>query len=542
MNPDKYAELFATEAREHLSQISQALVVLEAAPQDRDSLDAIFRCVHTIKGMAAAMGYEAAAALSHSIESALDAVRSGRRSINADLIDLLLGSGDALEEAVEAAVAGRDAADHSEWLALLERASGLTDRPPHAVAETHDVSSADKGRERVAPLSASRSRAGRVRVDISRLDALMNLLGELLIVRSRLDTLAADLGSEPLQDAIQRLELLISEMQGHVIASRMVPVWQVFDRFPRVVRDVARLLGKEVEIEVSGKELELDRSMLDAISDPLVHLLRNAVDHGIETPEEREKAGKPRKGTIRLSARRERSHVIIRIADDGRGVDRARVLSRARQLGMISDDVEPDANELFRLMAHPGFSTKETVSQVSGRGVGLDVVEEFVKSFGGSIRFKTESGVGSTLELELPLTLAIVRALIVEVSGQEYAFPITFTRASFESPAEDVEVAHGREWVRWRDERLPVTRLQRLFANEKGVGERGGEPAASVLKMVTVEFGGERRAVCVDRFIGEEEIVVKTFDPPLGALPIFSGATVRSNGKPALIVDVARLS
>ncbi len=548
MNADKYAELFATESREHLAQMSRALVALEAMPGDRESLDAIFRSVHTIKGMAAAMGYDVAADLGHSIESVLEAIRSGERSIDSSLVDLLLSGSDALEAAVDAAVAGADPPDVTKLIERLEEAreeggsggrggsseegeSARAGGAPHAAGE----GPSDAG---------SKARASRVSVEIRKLDNLMNLIGELMIVRSQLNALAGELQSESLQDAVERAGALITEMQSQVVESRMVPVWRVFDRFPRVVRDVARSLGKEVEIAISGKQLELDRSMLDAISDPLVHLLRNAVDHGIEDPKERKKAGKPRVGRIELSARRERSRIVIVVKDDGRGVDRERVIAQAEKLGLLAPEAEPSDNELFRILARPGFSTAGRVTKVSGRGVGLNVVEDFVRGFGGSVRFTTEPGRGSTTRLELPLTVAMVRALIVEVAGQLYALPVTFTRASFEGDEDGVEVAHGREWVRWRDERLPLTRLQRLFGDESNGGRRRNASVGGggSLNLVALEFAGERMVVCVDRFVGEEEIVVKAFDPPLGALSIFSGATVRADGRPALIVDVTSLS
>jgi two-component system chemotaxis sensor kinase CheA len=380
-----------------------------------------------------------------------------------------------------------------------------------------------------------------VRVDIRRLDALMNLLGELTIVRGRLRRLARELGSEALLETVEAAARLISEMQVEVVESRMVPVWQVFDRFPRLVRDAARSAGKEVEIEIRGKELELDRSLLDNISDPLVHLLRNAVDHGIEPPEERERAGKPRTGRIELAARRERSRVVIEVRDDGRGIDRETVVARARREGLLGGSQEPSDQELFRIIARAGFTTAEDVTTLSGRGVGLNVVEETVRSLGGAVELRSEPGAGTTFRLELPLTLAILPALIVEVAGQFYALPSTFARESFLTSETGVEKAHGREWVRWRDGLIPLTRLQRLFGGAGNGAERSAS-SDGPLKVVALEFGGERLAVSVDRFVGEEEIVVKTFDPPRGSVPVFAGAMVMPDGRPALVIDVGSLS
>ncbi len=372
----------------------------------------------------------------------------------------------------------------------------------------------------------------------------MNLIGELLIVRSRIHVLASELGSAPLLDVVDRAGRLLSEMREEVTQSRLVPVWQVFDRFPRVVRDAARSSGKEVELEISGADLELDRSILDAINEPLVHLLRNAVGHGIESPAERLKKGKPRKGRIELSAQRERSRVIIVVRDDGRGVDRDRALDRARKLGLVDPDTEPTDRELFRVLAQPGFSTTRRVTTLAGRGVGLNVVEQCVRSFGGSVHFSSEPGQGTTFKIELPLTVAMARALIIEVLGQEFALPTLHIRESFEVRESDVERVHGREWVRWRGDLVPLTRLQALFKAEGAGGDAQESRAedSGLLKVVALEPGGSRLAIAVDRFVGEQEIVMRSFDLPRGSLPLFSGATVRPDGRPALILDVNRMS
>lgn len=535
MKQEKYAELFASEARAHLNQIGNALIALEREPGDRESLDAIFRSAHTIKGMAAAMGYDVVTRLAHSFESALERLRGLQGPVDAPVVDLLLEASDSLEDAVEATAAGAEPADPTPLVERLEdlKSGAGTLRSAPSGAERQPAKPGGAVRE------AGRARAARVHVDIRRLDALMNQLGELMIVRGQLGALADALGSEQLREAVDRAGGIIAEMQVEVVESRMVPVWQVFDRFPRLIRDSARAEGKEVEIEISGKGLELDRSLLDAITDPLIHLLRNAVGHGIESPEEREKAGKPRVGRIDLSAQRERSRVVIVVRDDGRGIDRERAIARAREEGLLAPSVEPTDQELFRILARPGFSTAERVTTLAGRGVGLNVVEDCVRGLGGSVELNTEEGLGSTFRLELPLTIAMVHSVIVEVGGQTYGLPVRFARESFESTEAAVEEAHGGEWVTWRDERIPLTRLQRLFrTNGKAADDSSGDGR---LKLVALEFGGERLAVAVDRFVGEEEVVVKTFDQPVGALPAFSAATVRPDGRVALLLDVGSL-
>ncbi len=539
MSPDgKYAELFAAEAREHLAEMDRALVALEKNPDDRGSLDGIFRSVHTIKGMAAAMGYDVATRLAHTIESVLAELRGERRRVSADLVDLLLESIDLLGTVVEATVAGEQPPDPElvvERL-ILWRLAGERSQPAEtAPAKWYKPPPAGGAPSRRADVT-------RVRVDSRRLDALMNLTGELTIVRDRLRLLAEELRSDALQELVERAGRLVSELQVHVVESRMVPVWQIFDRFPRLVRDAARGAGKEVELVICGKEMELDRSLLDAIADPLVHLLRNAVDHGIESAEERERLGKSVAGRVELEARRERSRVVIVVRDDGRGIDRQAVIEKARREGLIDEADELTDQELFRIVARPGFSTVAEVTSLSGRGVGLNVVEDTVRGLGGSVELQSEAGAGTRVRLELPLTLAIVPALIVRVAGQVYALPATFTRESFELSEAQVERAHGGEWVTWRDQRVPVRRLGQIFAN----GSAGPAPtqteSAGVLKLVALDFGGRRSVVVVDGFQGEEEVVVKPFDTPRGTIPIFAGATVRPDGRPALVLDAGRLT
>lgn len=547
---ERYAQLFAAEARDHLTEMSRGLMVLEEDPANRESLDAVFRSVHTIKGMAAAMGYDIATRLAHNIESALEEVRAGRCRVTVRLVDLLLESGDLLDVAVAATVAGQEPPDPAVMIERLvswrlagdvaEKTEGKTAAGP-AAPRASDELSRERRNQRVLEVGLRRPDTSRIRVPISRLDTLMNLIGELTIVRDRMRALAAELAAAPLADSIEKAGQLIAELQTQIVESRMVPIWQVFDRYPRLVREAARSAGKEVELEITGKELEVDRTLLDAISDPLLHLLRNAVDHGIELPEERRMVGKPRAGHVRLAARRERSRVVIEVSDDGRGVDRQRATEEARRRALITGDIELGDPELYRILAGPGFSTADRVTTLSGRGVGLNVVEESVRKLGGSVQFTTEREVGTAFRLDLPLTLVILPALIVEVAEQTYAVPATFTRESLELEEGAVEKAHGREWIHWHDERLPLMRLRRLLGDGVRDLEETNGSGRSAVRVMVLEFGGVRSAISVDRFVGEEEIVVKDFDMPLGAVPLFSGATVRPDGRPALVLDVGNL-
>jgi two-component system chemotaxis sensor kinase CheA len=318
------------------------------------------------------------------------------------------------------------------------------------------------------------------------------------------------------------------------MASRMVPVWQVFDRFPRLVRDAARQLHKEIEFRIEGKEIELDRSLLDEIGEPVVHLLRNAVDHGMEAPEVREANGKPRVGKLVLSASRERSAVLVRVSDDGRGIDRARVLSRARELNMVGPDVTRlDDEMLFKVIASPGFSTAAVVSDLSGRGVGIDAVQARVRQLGGSVELQTEPGKGTTVTLRLPQTLAIVRAVLAQVGGERYALPITHVRETLAWSTDAVQTVQGKEVLVLRDEVLPLLHLRSVL-RAPGVHQDTAD-------IVVLERGDRRAGLVVDELTGQQDIVVKQFDAVRDGLALFSGATILADGRPALIVDVGSL-
>jgi two-component system, chemotaxis family, sensor kinase CheA len=389
--------------------------------------------------------------------------------------------------------------------------------------------------ERGAEEGRAAGRVRNIRVDLRRLDALVNAVGELVIVRDRMRRLAGR--AEPdLADSVDQAARLIGELQHEIMQARMAPVWQVFDRFPRLVRDAARALGKRVDFVIEGKEIELDRSMLDEIGDPLVHLLRNSLDHGIESPAERRAAGKPETGTLRLSAARERSRIVIRVQDDGRGVHRDRVVARAVAGGLVTADEarEMTDDEVVRLITRPAFTTAETVTDVSGRGVGLDVVATRVRALGGMLEIASTPGEGTSMTLQLPQTLAIVRALLVQQSGETYALPLTHVGETVHLLPDEVGAVQGRPVARLRDEVIPLHALRRLLGTN-GAPPSGKRPA------VVLEVGELRVGLEVDRLLGQQEIVVKAFDATDDTLRLFSGATILADGRPALILDAGSL-
>ena len=635
MDLSQYAELFLAESREHLSACNQLLLEWERNPSATEPVGGLFRSIHTVKGMAATMGYGRVADLAHRMENLLDQLRRGGKTPTEEIIQVLFRATDALEKAVELAVAGRerdadltvlDAVDQAARQSrqaplpsalarhLQEEPAEVPDapptapvpqgptqlvhvtirpeaplkggramlairkvqtlgklvrvQPPPAVFESDDFdgrfvfeldtqatpaaiegavrSVGDIDRVVVAgggsgddAVSAAPGRGRHIRVDLRRLDTLMDLIGELVTERGRLNELASRWSSrEPEIDEVAiQISRLSADLQNEIIQARMTPVWQVFDRFPRLVRDVARQLGKQVAFRVEGKEIELDREILDELGDPLVHLLRNAVDHGIEPPAERKRLGKNPEGEIILAAVRERSSVAISLTDDGRGIDRAQILEKAKREGIVAAQTEAlSDDQLLRVLARPGFSTADQVTSVSGRGVGIDVAMTRIRALGGSIEVRTEPGKGTAFILRLPVTLAIVRALIAAVGHERYALPLTYVAETVEYGTTPLTTMEGRDAIVLRDRVVPLVDLRKLL------GTNGGAPAPPPRRPVIVLEMGERRAgIVVDGMLSQQEIVVKGFDAPRGTLPVFSGATIMGDGVPALILDAAGL-
>ena len=375
-----------------------------------------------------------------------------------------------------------------------------------------------------------RSAAGLlVRVDQAKLDNLAGGMGELTVLKARLDEMVN--GSVALEGLVHRLGAVVDELQDSVLTMRMVPVGDVFDRFHRLVRDVARAVGKEIDFRIEGRDIELDRAILDEMVEPLVHLLRNAVDHGIEGPVGRIEADKPPRGQLVLRALRERSSVLIQIEDDGRGVDAKKVLARAKKAGIpvsaTARSVTPD--DLLRILSHPGFSTADQVTEVSGRGVGMDAVVNRVRALGGAIDIVTLPGHGTTFSIRLPITLAVAQALRVRVAGEDYAIPLTHVAEAVLLERGSVQKKGSRELVRVRGgEPMPLVRLRRVL---------GAKAAGHELAAVVAEVGERRSALAVDELVGREQILVKEFDGAVGTLPIFSGVTLLADGRPALVLD-----
>ena len=385
-----------------------------------------------------------------------------------------------------------------------------------------------------APVTPVRTQS--VRVNISRLDNLMNLIGELVINRTRLQEISSSYNIPELKEALAHTARLTADLQDEVMKTRMVPVEHIFNRFPRMVRDLAKSRGKEVDFVIEGRDIELDRTILDEISDPLMHMLRNAVDHGIDSPEEREARGKPRRGSIKLAARRDRNYVSIEVQDDGQGVDAEKVFALAVERGFVSPDEARSLSEedSLRFLAMPGFSTAEEVSGVSGRGVGLDVVKNKVESLGGMLIMQSMKGEGTTFALKLPLTLAIIQALLVKVSNEIYAIPLGVVMETAVISSYEIKYVSGQEVVFLRDETLPLVRLERCLG-------LGGGDGQGTFPVVVVETAPRSVAIAVDELMGQQEIVITSLDRFLKGIRGFGGATILGTGEVALILDIPTL-
>lgn len=375
-----------------------------------------------------------------------------------------------------------------------------------------------------------------VRVNIARLDNLMNLIGELVINRTRLQEIASSYNIPELKEVLAQTARLTAELQDEVMKTRMVPVDHIFNRFPRMVRDLAKSRGKEIDFTLEGRDIELDRTILDEISDPLMHLLRNAVDHGVDSPEEREARGKPRRGSIRLAARRDRNYVSIEVSDDGQGIDERKVYEAAVRLGLVSPEEKKSLSEedMLRLLTMPGFSTAQEVSGVSGRGVGLDVVRSRVESLGGILVMQTKKGEGTTFAMKLPLTLAIIQALLVKAGGETYAIPLGTVSETAVVSSHEIRYVSNQEVIFLRDETLPLLRLTRCL----GLPDEDGR---GTFPVVVVEVTPRTVAIAVDELLGQQEIVITSLDKFLKGIKGFGGATILGTGQVALILDIPSL-
>lgn len=492
----RYVALFAAESRSLLAGGRRTLTAWFDNPDETAPAEELFRVLHTIKGMAASLGFESLVESVHAAEDDLAVVRRGER-----------------------------AADRP-WLLGLERTlDDLALRCEHAVVE-EEGSAPDPAATAAAP------RAAVVRVDLDRLDALLDDLGALVTARQELERHAAADGFSPMARSAIGMSRRLDALQDRILHVRLAPLGEVFERLPPMVRDLARQLGKDVTVELAGEDLEVDRSILALLPEPVMHLLRNAIDHGIELPEVRKAAGKRPAGKITIRARQERDSVVVELADDGRGIDVAAVTARAHALGILQPGAELGSDGLLGVLARPGFSTAETVTEVSGRGVGLDTVAARLHSVGASLGLTTVAGKGTVFTIRLPTRLGIVRTLVAAIGEERYVLPLTHVSELVAWEPELARQEGGRTVLALRDELVPVVDLRRLLQF------RGGAAPAR-RPAVILESQGERIALLADQLHGQVDAVVQPIDRPLGMPRWITGATVLGDGRPALMLDLA---
>jgi len=377
-----------------------------------------------------------------------------------------------------------------------------------------------------------------VRVDTERLDDIMNLVGELVLVKNRLSMLKQSIKEEHVGEAITTLELVTADLQSSVMKTRMQPIKKVFSRFPRVIRDLARKLNKDINLKLLGENTDLDKSLVEALADPLIHLVRNSADHGIETPDERFASGKSRTGTVTLSAKQEGDQILLTVSDDGKGMDADVFKRKASESGMLS---ETDASKLtdkeaFNLIFAPGFSTKTEISDVSGRGVGMDVVKTRINELNGSIEIDSKLGEGSIITIYLPLTLAILPTLMIKLDEHQFALPLSNVYETFNMNTSNINVVDGQDVIRIRDETLPLYYLHPWLVRSSGFD---GPKVQD--KVLVIQMGASRLCLVVDKIIGQEEVVIKPLGKSLDNVPGFSGATITGDGTIALVLDMPSL-
>ena len=504
MDLSKYLKIFVNDSQEHLQRMDEFLLLLERRPEDEQAIDALFRSAHSLKGMAITMGFDEISKVADSLESFLDPYRRGVQRLDRQAIDLMLQGVDLLRQSIAQVDAGKGPGEAG---GKPEGGTGSSESPPSP-----------------NPHAGPARREGMLRVAPELLDDLVDLTSELLIAQEDLES----------EERVSQFQTLARAVGHQAMRIRMVPLQTVADRFPRMVRDVARQGKKEVVFEVRGKDVEMDRALLESLADPLMHLLRNAVDHGIEEPEERTRSGKPVEGRVCLEASKGKDGVVIRVTDDGRGIDPNAVRQTVVARGLLTEDKahtlsEPD---LFRFLTLPGFTTRAEVSETSGRGVGLDVVHSMIQSLQGSLAVESVLEQGTTITLKLPLTLLRLPVLLVQVADETYAIPVAQVGATLDCPSARVKSTDGQEVLVREEDQIPLIRLRDLL----GLSGLGPTSLAVLVKSHGKEIG-----VVVDKILEYREVVVKSFRSALRGLKGLGGVTILGDGVVVPILDLETL-
>ncbi len=592
---------FLAEAKENLEELDQAFVELEQEPDNPELIKSIFRTIHTIKGTAGFFGYTTLEGIAHFAEDILSKLRDGTVQVNEEIIDILLqsvdnikailanleqdgkepddvayldfivdlrnfaekitkqakeGGGDSQTASQQPAQQTTEQAQPSESQQATEASSSeASSEEAKKQQETTAVKEEKKAQpvkkapakktspaKKRTPATTAQLTETHVRVDVHLLDKLMNLAGELVLSRNRLVQISGQLNDSKLLTANQHMSLVVTELQEQIMKTRMQPVGNVFNKFPRIVRDLSHHANKQVQLRIEGAETELDRSIIEIIKDPLTHMVRNSIDHGIEPSEIRVQKGKPPVGTLVMRAYHEGGQVIIEIQDDGAGIDPEKVKAKAVEKGVITPEqaeIMSDRDALM-LIFQPGFSTAEKVTNISGRGVGMDVVKTNIEKLGGAVDLQSEVGQGTTVRIKIPLTLAIIPALIVHTAGQRYAIPqvnlVELVQLSPDVRKKDIQVIGDSEFYRLRGQILPLVRLRKIL------GVPCEDDENSSLNIVVLDTGERPFGLVVDSISDSEEIVVKPLGKHLKHIPCYAGTTLMGDGRVALILDIVGIT
>lgn len=557
MNNDDMQELvqdFLVETNEIIENLDHDLVELENNQNDLELLNKIFRGAHTMKGSSSFLGFNKLAGLTHHAEDILNKLRKSEMVVTREIMDVLLEFVDKTKQIISDIENGTDNTDPSKVIEDLKLASeGKLVGKPKAAQSSDGAAAPAPAAAAPAPAPAPKPAAPKadakpaapmeqtIRVDVTRLDSLVNLVGELVLSRNRLSQIAGELENkfeneylvEQLNEVTSAIGMNTTELQLAIMKTRMIAVGKVFNKFPRVVRDIARDTGKEIDLIITGEETELDKSVVEAIGDPLLHMIRNSCDHGVETPDIRTSKGKNPKGQVILSAYHEGNHVVIEIKDDGAGMDPEKLKRKAVEKRVITPDEANgmDDKQAFSLIFKAGFSTADKITNISGRGVGMDVVRTNIEKLNGIISIDSQVGEGSTFYLKLPLTLAIIQALLVEVAGEIFAIPLVSVVETVRITTDEIHSFEGREVLKLRDRVLSLVRLDEAFALDALDQEE--------IYVVVVALAEKQLGFIVDKLIGQEEIVIKSLGEYMGGNPGIAGATITGDGRVRLILDVA---
>jgi two-component system chemotaxis sensor kinase CheA len=536
MDMSQYLQLFLNESREHLIHLNELIVGLEQSPDDQEKINSLFRSAHSLKGMAASMGYDEIAELAHRMEDLMYKVREGEYRFSEDIATLLLEGADLLSVMLEKLASGQPSGcNTADLIQRLQDYSpvkpDVTPHPPPLPPEPATPPPA------TTPLPGSpreSSHTVRIRTDI--LDRLINTTGELFSTKHRLLEASLECPSQKLAEPLGDMTRLLRELHQIVMQVRLNPFASIVERLPRAVRDIATRTGKEATLTIEGRDIEIDRGMLEELADPLLHILRNAVDHGIESPEERLAAGKERSGRIRLSAWREKDQVAISVEDDGQGMNPDSLIAVAVRKGIVSAEEGKTLSpqDAYMLTCLPGFSTARDITDISGRGVGMDAVRNTIQSMGGRLAIESELGHGTRITLRMPLTIAIINVLLLSVHRFTVGIPVTTVLRTLELRRGMVRAGNDRPVFDLDGEETPLISLNRVM----GVPL---QKAMEILPVIVTEAKGQRVGIAVDRVLGQREVHVKPVGRPLNRLHGLSGGAVLGNGEIIFVIDPASL-